>query len=342
MFRINKFNFVFFVLILIIINGCNNSVTGKIVNEQNFVENGVKIQAYFCPKDNCEEIMANVINNSEKSVHCAFWDLDLEDLINTIAKKSHSADIKIVIDNRNYDDQIKGDAIKVAKSSRYMHNKFCIIDNDKVITGSMNPTERGSKFNNNNLVIINSKYIAKNYEDEFDELWNGVYASGDNVKYNKINTNIGIVENYFCPEDCTFKDGGGINKIIDLVNNAEKSVKVASFSFTHEDLGDELLKADIKGLDVKVLVERTQRNGQNSQYTRLRDFGVDIKVDGNKYNMHHKFVIIDDKIVIFGSPNFSLSGNNRNDENMLIIYNENLALRFVKEFDRLFGEGEVV
>jgi len=47
-------------------------------------------------------------------------------------------------------------------------------------------------------------------------------------------------------------------------------------------------------------------------------------------------------VVITGSPNFSLSGFNRNDENMLIIYNEQLALGFVREFDRLFGEGEVV
>ncbi|MCH8014845.1 MAG: DUF1669 domain-containing protein [Candidatus Dadabacteria bacterium] len=58
--------------------------------------------------------------------------------------------------------------------------------------------------------------------------------------------------------------------------------------------------------------------------------------------MHHKFIIIDDKIVVTGSPNFSFSGFNRNDENLLIIFDENLALRFVREFDRLFGEGEVV
>jgi len=223
-----------------------------------------------------------------------------------------------------------------------MHNKFCVIDNNKVLTGSMNPTERGSKFNNNNLLIINSKYIAKNYEDEFQELWNGIYASGNNVKYNKIDTNTGIIENYFCPEDCKLDSPGGIFKIIKLIKNAEDSVKVASFSFTHEELADELLKADINGLSVKVLMERKQRNGQNSQYTRLKDFGVDIKVDGNKYNMHHKFIIIDGKIVVTGSPNFSFSGFNRNDENFLIIYDENLALRFVEEFDRLFEEGEVV
>jgi len=276
-------------LFVLLISGCGNFADE--INDD-FYESNVKVQAYFCPLNDCDNIIKNVVNDADSSVHCAFWDLDLDDLIKTLGKKSYSADVKLVVDNRNYDNQIKGEGVRVAKSSRYMHNKFCIIDNNVVLTGSTNPTDNGVNLNNNNLIIINSKYIAENYEDEFQELWNGIYASGNNVKYNKINTDIGLIENYFCPEDC--KSGsGGINRIINLVKNAEKSVKVASFSFTHEELGDELLKADIKGLDVEVLVERRQRNAQNSQYSRLRDFGINIKVDGNKNNMHHKFIIID-------------------------------------------------
>jgi len=47
-------------------------------------------------------------------------------------------------------------------------------------------------------------------------------------------------------------------------------------------------------------------------------------------------------LVITGSPNFTLSWNNRNDENMLIIFNEDLALKYGKEFDGLFEKWEVV
>ena len=327
----------FFVFLLI--SGCNVTLTEDVVNTQNYYEKEIKINAYFCPKDDCSEIMKNVINNAKKSVHCAFFDLDLKGLITTIAKKSHNADVKVIIDDNNYDDQIKGEGVKVAKSKQYMHNKFCIIDNYIILTGSTNPTDNGVNLNNNNLIILTSKYIAENYEDEFNELWDGIYASGNNVKYNEIRTDNGFIENYFCPEDCQEE---GINKIINLVKKANKSVKVAAFSFTHEELADELVKADIKGLDVSILVERRQRNVMNSQYSRLKDFGIDIKVDGNKNNMHHKFVIIDNSIVITGSPNFSWSGFNRNDENMLIIYDENLALKYRNEFDGLYDDGEVV
>ncbi len=329
------------VFVVLLVSGCYTLITGKAVDEE-FYESNLKSEIYFCPKDNCGKIITNIINNAEKSVHCAFYDLDLKDVIKALGEKSHFADVKIVIDEDNYNGQIKGNGIRVAKSRYYMHNKFCIIDKSKVFTGSFNPTDRGSNFNNNNLIIIDSNYIAENYEDEFNELWNNVYSSGNNIKYNKIDTNNGVIENYFCPEDCKSESQGGIFKIINLIGNAKESVKVASFSFTHEELADELVKADIKGIEVKVLIESKQRNVQNSQYQRLRDFGVNIKVDGNKYNMHHKFIVVDNKIIITGSPNYSFSGNNRNDENMLVIYNENLALRFVREFDMLFDEGEIV
>ena len=189
--------------------------------------------------------------------------------------------------------------------------------------------------------VLNQLYLAPAQKMRRSELAErvGLSPSGITRLLNPLEK-IGLVENYFCPEDCDFENQGGIYRILDLIREAEVSVKVASFSFTHEDLADELLKADIMGVDVDVIVERRQRNVQGSQYTRLKDFGVNIKVDGNKNNMHHKFAIIDEKIVVFGSPNFSLSGFNRNDENMLVIYNENLALGFVREFDRLFGLGE--
>lgn len=333
-----KYKNILLFFIIVLVNGCDNAFIGNVVNEQDIYESDIESEVYFCPLDNCGKIIKNVVNNAENSVHCAFFDLDLKDLITAIAKKSHNADVKVVVDYGNYDGQIKGEGIKIAKSKQYMHNKFCIIDSGMVLTGSMNPTNNGANLNNNNLIIIKSKYIAKNYEDEFNELWNGIYASGDNVKYRRISSENLILENYFCPEDCQ----EGENRIINIVKEAEQSVKVAIFSFTHEELADELVKADINGLDVEVLVESRQRNGQSSQYERLRDFGVDIKVDGNKNNLHHKFIVIDNKIVITGSPNFSFSGYNRNDENFLIIYNEDLALKYVKEFNRLFDEGNVI
>ena len=68
----------------------------------------------------------------------------------------------------------------------------------------------------------------------------------------------------------------------------------------------------------------------------MYDFGVNAKKDAGKYKMHHKVFIIDNKTVATGSFNPSLSADERNDENILIIHDKRIASAFLKEFDSLW------
>ena len=67
-------------------------------------------------------------------------------------------------------------SVRKDTSSQLSHNKFCVIDDRIITTGSMNPTDNGADKNNNNLLVIYSKYLSLNYEDEFKELWNGSFG----------------------------------------------------------------------------------------------------------------------------------------------------------------------
>jgi len=52
--------------------------------------------------------------------------------------------------------------------------------------------------------------------------------------------------------------------------------------------------------------------------------------------MHHKLFIVDEKIVVLGSYNFSRSAEENNDENIIIIYNEKIAEFLLQEFQRVY------
>ena len=54
--------------------------------------------------------------------------------------------------------------------------------------------------------------------------------------------------------------------------------------------------------------------------------------------MHHKVIIIDDSTVILGSYNFTASADERNDENLLIIHDPEVAALFVEEFGRVYEQ----
>ena len=64
---------------------------------------------------------------------------------------------------------------------------------------------------------------------------------------------------------------------------------------------------------------------------------MSVKKDTNKYKMHHKVFIIDNETVVTGSFNPTASAENKNDENIIIIKDKNIAGSFLKEFDRLWG-----
>lgn len=106
------------------------------------------------------------------------------------------------------------------------------------------------------------------------------------------------------------------------------------YSFTEEKISEALVRARNKGVSVEVVFEKDQVN-QYSEYDKLRESNVKVYLDGNRYTMHHKVMIIDSYIVVTGSYNWSYSAEHRNDENFVIIKSERIGALFEKEFERI-------
>ncbi|MBI1969670.1 phospholipase, partial [Candidatus Woesearchaeota archaeon] len=70
----------------------------------------------------------------------------------------------------------------------------------------------------------------------------------------------------------------------------------------------------------------------------LKEGGIPVQRDNNKYNKHQKVFNIDGKTVITGSFNPTKNGDTRNDENLLIIHDQNIAEKFEEEFAQLTEE----
>jgi len=315
-------------LLLVFLTSCSGSMlTGNVVREVPH-EDEKSIDVFFCPRDNCTEQLVEVIESAENSVHCAFFDLDLEPVINVLSWKSASIDVKLVVDNQYYGELDYLGFARKDTTSQYMHNKFCIIDDKTITTGSFNPTYNGAYKNNNNLIIIKSVYLAENYESEFTELWGGIFGRGGKVKSPIIFLSGTEVESYFCPEDSC------ADKIIGELREAEESIYFMTFSFTHRPVANQLILAKERGIDVKGVFEKTQK----SKYSvfELLDFqGINVTWDSNPGKLHHKVFIIDSETVITGSMNPSKNGDENNDENVLIVHDEEIAGMFMREFDIL-------
>ncbi len=308
-------------LILILITACQKEILSIPIESQK------PIEVYFCPDDDCGNILNDHLDKAGYSIHCAFFDLDLEDIISTLEKKSRTIDVRLVIDNDNYlDTDIK---VIFDDDRQLSHNKFCIIDKKRITTGSFNPTKNGNEKNNNNLLIIESPALAENYEHEFTELWTKNFGKGNKVGNAMIIHNNKQIENYFCPEDSCKEHL--ISKILD----AKKCIYFMVFTFTDQDVADAILFSNVT--DIKGVMDNMQAGGKYSQFERLKGFGIDVKKDSNKAGfLHHKVFIIDNETVVTGSYNPTSAGDTKNDENMLIIHDKRIAEKFLEEFEKLY------
>lgn len=215
--------------------------------------------------------------------------------------------------------------------SGLMHNKFMILDSLTVWTGSTNFTVNGIYRNNNNMLAIRSVRAVQAFQSEFDEMFIGrsfgtTSPQGNSAAFVQDGSPIEI---YFASEDDV------IGPIIRAVGAARSQIRFMTFSFTENTLGDAMLARHEQGLSVEGVFETTGSGTEFSNMNRMFCAGVPVFRDGNSFAMHHKVIIIDDDTVITGSFNFSNNAVSRNDENLIIIRNRDIASLYLEEYARI-------
>ena len=261
-------------------------------------------EVFFCPKDNCTKIIHTTINLSS-SIKCAFYDLDDPQLTQLLGEKN--ATVFVDYDTKTtYGTRLKTPGL--------MHHKFCILDDTTTITGSTNPTKNGLTLNRNNLIIIQSEKIAKEYLKEFRELEQGVYRGGGTSTHPDI---------YVCPEDMCEE------RIVEAIDDAEFEIKIMAFTFTSQRIANHLILAQQRGITVSVIFEQRQRSFWQADMLAYQD--IPTYVYKQKGVLHHKTFIIDNGVYT-GSYNPTNAGNEKNEENIIFIDEPTIVQQFNQEF----------
>lgn len=291
-----------------------------------------------CSSDICKEILSN-INNAKESINMAIYGYSSTPVIEKALKNAISRGVKIrvIYDLDAHGENIYPDTsafmknfVQImsdkdsAEAGHTMHNKFYIFDNKTIITGSANLSHTDmSGFNSNSIIVIHSPEIAKFYTDEFNQMFEGKFHNDKNSIPDKKFGNISV---FFSPQD-----KGITNCILPLIRNAKSYIYIPSFVITEKRITNELIKAKQRGVDVKIIADALNSSTKHSKSKELRAAGILVKAENYAGKMHSKSIIVDDKYVILGSMNFSNSGENRNDENLIMLEDSDTA-KFYKEF----------
>ena len=124
--------------------------------------------------------------------------------------------------------------------------------------------------------------------------------------------------------------------IIKNINQAQAFINIAMYIFTDREIAIPLVKARERGVKVRVYLDKDQVDYKYSQSRFLVQKGIKTRISTNNYIMHNKFAIIDNRILLTGSYNWTFSANSRNDENLMVIDDPEIIALYQNQFEKLW------
>lgn len=136
-----------------------------------------------------------------------------------------------------------------------------------------------------------------------------------------------------------FSPGNDIKKsIAKLLREARHTVDLCVFTITDYDLAQQIADCQRRNVKVRIITDDEKIGDDGSEIKRLKDLGIPIKCDHSHYHMHNKFGIIDKRVAITGSFNWTYTATKHNQENLLATSNFDIVKQYQAEFDRLWDE----
>jgi phosphatidylserine/phosphatidylglycerophosphate/cardiolipin synthase-like enzyme len=308
--------------------------------------------AFLSNRTNPEKGLVTIIGKAEKYFYGAFYEVSSPRVVEALAAaRKRGVVVKLVMENDTMCKK-KGKGVRAMKMLTdagietatdpprrrgLMHNKFAVIDDRYLWTGSYNATVNDAEKNNNNAILIESGALADIYKKEFMEMFDdGIYGNrrepgpfSDLMSRYYVKIEDTDINAYFSPED-------NIERIIlKRLKKAKSSIHFMAFSFTSAAIGDMMIRKSKEGVAVYGIFEKKGSKTGHCQYTKMKLEGLAVKLDHNRNLLHHKVIVIDGERVIMGSFNFSRNANRSNDENILIIDNREIAAEYLAEFKLL-------
>jgi phosphatidylserine/phosphatidylglycerophosphate/cardiolipin synthase-like enzyme len=125
-------------------------------------------------------------------------------------------------------------------------------------------------------------------------------------------------------------------EIIKNINQAETYINIAMYTFTDKEIALSLANAQERGVKIRVYLDRSQIGSTYSISRLLVQKGIKVRISTNNYIMHNKFAIIDNRLLLTGSYNWTFAANNKNEENLMVIDDLELIEIFQNQFVNLW------
>ena len=223
-----------------------------------------------------------------------------------------------------------------SKGGDIMHNKFFIIDNKIVWTGSTNISDSGTGgYNANIALLIENTKFASFYTQEFEQMYHQMlFHKNKKLFKNKVlRTQVAgsDIKVSFSPQGSTME-----KMIRPLIQQSTSYIDVPIFFLTHKKITADLIRAHQRGVKIRVIIDATAAKNGYTKHKILQAAGIPVKVENWGGKMHMKVAVIDGQYLVIGSMNWTTAGEKKNDENTVVINNVQNAQKVHRFFESLW------
>lgn len=289
------------------------------------------------------KMLINAIQKAEKSVMLMTYTISDRHIIAALkAKADQGVPVTVIVDAKASPKakiQLGAGVETLRRSSAgLMHLKILVIDETQIWLGSTNLTYDSLRTHGNLIVEMDHKELAQQLLARARALpRSGLAPVADPVCFT-LPEQTG--ELWFLPSA-----GQALQRILDQIATAQKSVKVAMFTWTHPDFTRAMIAAQGRGVHVEVVIDRRQGQGVGAETVhQLTRAGIPVYLSCGDGLLHHKTLMIDDRILVTGSANWTRSAFRINDDCFLML--EPLTQRQKDCLDQLWAvlllEGEII
>lgn len=133
-----------------------------------------------------------------------------------------------------------------------------------------------------------------------------------------------------------------VDRIVQDIDAAKTTVRVLAYSFSAKAVIRALAAAQKRGVDVQVVLDKSNARAKWSAIPTLLAAGVRTLIDYKHAIQHEKVVLIDGRVTYLGSYNFTANAEHHNAENSVRIDDVDLASKFGENFELHRGHAEAV
>jgi len=188
-----------------------------------------------------------------------------------------------------------------------------------------------------------SMLIDRKLEEPNADSWAKLAGGGVGAKAVAMPTKPSVNPEHTKIMECLFfensarQDRYDLNMFLQYLASGNTSLDICVFTITYNRITDVILREFRDGVKVRIISDNDKAHDKGSDIYRLAQAGIPIKTDLTEAHMHHKFAVIDGKVVMNGSFNWTMSAQSRNFENVVISNDSEMAHDFQKHFNHLWN-----